>query len=44
MRLQPLDPGPGRKERLTWARAVGALQEMDFYLGRHSLLSRLKED
>ena len=42
-RLLPLDPGLGRPERLVWARVVGALQEMDFYLGRHSLLSRLEE-
>ena len=42
--LLPLDPGPGQGSRLEWARTVGAMEEIDFYLGRHSLLRQLERN
>ena len=39
-RLVRLDPGPGQPERRAWARIVGALEEMDFFLTRNPLLTK----
>ena len=41
-RLQSADPGRGQAGRETWARAVGGLEEMGWYLQRHALLSNLE--
>jgi uncharacterized membrane protein YccC len=37
-RARPLDPGQGDPGRITWARAAGALQEIDFYFDEHPRL------
>jgi uncharacterized membrane protein YccC len=39
--LAPRDPGLGQPSRRLWARVVGALEEMDVYLGRHPRLLKL---
>jgi uncharacterized membrane protein YccC len=36
-----LDPGPGRQGRRVWARILGALAEIDFYLAHHPRLLKL---
>jgi uncharacterized membrane protein YccC len=37
-----LDPGVGQPDRLSWARIVGALEEIDVYLARHPALLKIK--
>jgi uncharacterized membrane protein YccC len=38
-----LDPGPGRPERLNWARAQGTLEEMNVFLTRNPLLTTVEK-
>jgi uncharacterized membrane protein YccC len=40
--LAPLDPGVGQPARCIWARVLGALEEMDVYLGQHPRLLKLQ--
>jgi uncharacterized membrane protein YccC len=37
-RIAQMDPGPGAADRPSWARVVGALEEMDVYLSHHPRL------
>jgi len=38
--IAQLDPGPGQRERCSWARILGALTEMDVYLDHHPRLTK----
>ena len=38
--LARLDPGPGQSGRLAWARVLGSLEEIDFYLDHNPLLTK----
>jgi len=37
-----LDPGTGHRERRSWARILGALEEIDVYLSRHPRLIKVE--
>jgi uncharacterized membrane protein YccC len=41
-KIAQLDPGPGGEGRRTWARALGALEEIDVYLARNPKLIRIE--
>ena len=41
-KIAQLDPGPEREGRRTWARVLGALEEIDVYLARHPNLIRIE--
>jgi hypothetical protein len=41
-KIAQIDPGPVRETRRTWARTLGALEEMDVYLARHPKLVRIE--
>jgi uncharacterized membrane protein YccC len=41
-KIARLDPGPGHPERRSWARILGALEEIDVYLAQHPKLTTIE--
>jgi len=43
-KMARLDPGSGNQERRTWARILGALEEIDVYVAHHPRLIKIDSD